>query len=337
MVRPITELISSTRGRLRPFWPYIKILVASALLVVIGLHIDWSAFYGMVDQIHVLWLLPVLVLVIGDRVFMAWKWWYLLRGLGVDANLVEVIFQYYLAGAVGTATQWGPSGDISRVVTVGGQTGRRSVVTASVILEKLGGLAATGALAATSIWVLTSRYELGQWTASIAAVGFVALLSAIIGVLAFWPPALDLMIRLGVKLPVNVVRDAMTNVAEATDAIRGTAAAPIFLCLTCVEQFVPLIVIFLLSTGLGAELSALEIVAVYPSIMFLSRLPLSLDAFGVREALFVFLFGLIGISTEVSFALTLADRIVTLAALGLGIAATWLMKRIWIQDTKDDP
>lgn len=322
----------SIRGHARRLAPYLKGLVAAGLLVVIGLHVDWSEFLALAGQIRVIAFVPVVFLVVGDRVFMALKWWYLLRGLGVDANVVEVVFQYFMAGALGTATQWAPSGDIARAVTVGGHVGRRSVVAASVVLEKLGGLAATGGLAAFSIWILTSRYDLGQWSGPISGIGVAALACTVIGALAFWPPALERMVGIGLRLPVEAVRDAMSDVADATALLRGTPAGPVFLVLTCLEQLVPLIVLFLLSSALGFELTVVEIVAVFPSILFLSRLPLSLDAFGVREALFVFLFGLVGISTEVSFALTLADRVATLAALGLGIGVIWLFRRFGSSD-----
>lgn len=311
---------------LKRLWPVVKVLIAAGLLVIIGLNIDWTRFFDLVTGVRPVWLVPVVLILLLDRAFMGGKWHYLLKGLGVRVGLFETVYQYYMASVIKEAVQWGPSGDIARAVAVGSKVGRHSVVAASVVLERLGGLAGTSAVASTALLILTGRYEVGQWRDPLLTLSVVTVAATVVGILAFWPPALRRMVTLGQKVPWSTLQEPMSRVREATDYLRGWPTGVVFLVLSFIEQVAPLGVLYLLSAAFDFGLSFLEILAVFPIIMFLGRLPFSLDAFGVQEALVVFLFSLVGVSTEVSFALSLSYRVMILLALAIGTGACLALK-----------
>lgn len=311
---------------LKRLWPVLKVLIAVGLLVVIGLYIDWERFLELATGVRPLWLLPVLLVVVCDRAFMGVKWHYLMRGMGVRIELLETVYQYHMAGVIKLASQWGPSGDITRSVAVGARVGSQSVVAASVVLERLGGLAATSALATAALLVLTGGFETGQWEQSLLVLAGITVVGTVVGVLAFWPPALRRMVRLGRKIPWERLQEPMSKVGRATGLLEGRPTGPVFLAMTFAEQGAPLIILYLLAVAFGFDITFVQIVAVFPIVKFLGRLPFSLDAFGVQEALIVFLFSLAGVSTEVAFALSLSHRVMTLAGLAVGTLG-WMALR----------
>ena len=312
----------------RRLWILLKVTVGLGLLGLIGLHVDWTAFIELTSGVRPAWLLLILAIILADRVLMAMKWRYLLSGMGVQAGSIESVYYYFTAGLIGTATQWAPSGDIARAVAVGGSVGHRSVVVASVVLEKLGGLAASGCMATLSVFLLYTRYELGDWSQAVLLLGSITTLSVFVGLAAYWSPMVAKVLQLTSRVPWDGLKRVMAQVLEATELLEGRQTGNVFLALTLLEQLAPPVVLYVLSAAFGFDLTFVEILAVFPILIFLSRLPLSLDSFGVREALFVFLFGLIGVSTELSLALTLTDRVLTVTALCLGTAACTLLRRV---------
>jgi hypothetical protein len=101
----------------------------------------------------------------------------------------------------------------------------------------------------------------------------------------------------------------------------------VFFAFTLAEQGVPVVVTILLVHALGLPLAAGAILSVIPISVFVSRLPISVEALGVREGIFVFLFGLYGVSAAGAFALALMSRVMDLLAIGTGALVCTVIAR----------
>ena len=86
------------------------------------------------------------------------------------------------------------------------------------------------------------------------------------------------------------------------------------------------LVVFLLAQALGSRVELLSVMVIFPFVLLLSMLPISLAGWGVREGAMVMFFGLIGLSAKISLSASLLFGIcMFLAALPGGVL--WLIYR----------
>jgi hypothetical protein len=231
----------------------------------------------------------------------------------------DAVFHYYLGGLVGLAVQWQLGGDLARAAALGQSAGRRQVVLASVVLERVAGLAAAGVMAAAAWTLLNLRYPVlhPTWLALAAAplAAIVTVLPLAVCVVA-GAPALDALVRraprLAARAGLPVLRDALAEGRRFRLVVVG------FFALTLVEQAIALVALWVLKEALGLPIGAYEIVAVSPVIMFFARLPISVEALGIYESLSLVLFGLTGLRPAQSVAMALTDRVMGLLVVTLG-------------------
>jgi glycosyltransferase 2 family protein len=290
-----------------------------ALLAAVLWRVDWREFAATCAGARMGWLAPLAAAVVLDRFWMAAKWRYLLAGLGVRVPLAEAVLQYLAGGLVGLATQWQLSADLARALGLGRKLGQHRLVAASVVFEKIVGAAALSALSIVSLALLTARLDPGPWRAPLVlAVTLAAALSGL-PLLALSARATGPLSTLAGRLPGKRVRDGAAALVRTFEELRGLGAAGwVFFLLTLGEQLMPLVGLWFLKEAFRLPLSWVEILAVMPLIQLFSRLPISVEALGVREGLYVWLLGLVGWSAAESFAVALAGRVVTTVVFAAG-------------------
>lgn len=313
---PVRTARSRSRNR---WWLFVRLLLAILLLAVVLRRVDWGQFLEVIDDVQPIWLVAVFVVATIDRFWMAGKWWYLLRQLGTSPSVFDAVRHYYSGGLVGAAAQWQLGGDIARAVGLGRSVGRPGVVAASVVFEKVTGLAASGMWALLAAVLLNARWPEVPLRISIIAAALAAVILASIPFLAgsaLAPRALALLAR---YLPsIRMRRLAERGATTLHECRPPRRAILVFFALTLGEQAVPVVIVSLLANALELTLAPLAILSVVPISAFFSRLPISLEALGVREAIFVYLLGLYGLSAAGALALALATRVLDLVAVSTG-------------------
>jgi glycosyltransferase 2 family protein len=300
-------------------WRLLRVVIALGLLALVVSRVEWSGVRAVLSQTR-LSLLP-LILLLGtlDRLWMAGKWYYLLRGLGVPVRFFEVAAHYYFGGLVGAAVQSGVGGDIARASAVGRHSGKVGVVATSVVLERLAAFIALGLLAAVSLVLVQGRYEFGSRAVMLIAAVPVAAAVALTPVLISTRVATTLLSRVVKLFPRLAGNFGLSGGLQGPGRLQRVRSVLLrFFLLTLAEQLVPLANVYLLKEALQLDLGPYAIVAITPLIMFFTRLPISVEGLGVYEGLSVLLFGLAGLSAASALTLALLDRIMGLLVLGLG-------------------
>jgi len=301
------------------------VAVGVALLGAVALRVDWGEFAAVVAGASPAWLLLVLGAGVADRLWMAGKWHYLLRGLGVPARFFDAALAYFVGHLVGLATQWQLSGDVTRAVRVGRAFGRHGRVAASVVLEKLTGAAASALVAAGALALLTLRYGVLPRGAALGGAALLAAGSAAALVLALSRAGARVLRRVAHVHPALQALLARLGVTDAVGASDGQGRALgrvgwTFFALTLLEQAMPVLDMYLLKQSLGLSVDTARLLAAVPVVMFVSRLPISIDGIGVYEGLSVVLYGLLGLSASQSLALAVLARAVGLLGTAAGAA-----------------
>ena len=306
-------------------WRIARILIALGLLALVVTRVDWVEVRLVLSQTRLSLLPFIFVLGTLDRLWMAWKWYYLLRGLGVPVRFLQVAGQYYLGGLLGTAVQSQLGGDIARASAVGRHSGRTRIVAASVVIEKVVGFIAAGILAGAALVLVRYRYEVVSRTLLLAAAVPVAVAIGLAPMLAYprftaslLSRSLNIYPRLASKLP-------LAGMLTSPDRLQQARVIPRFFLLTLAEQLVPLANLFVLKEALGLHLSGYAILAFTPLITFFARLPISIEALGIYEGLSIYLFGMAGLSAASALAIALLDRVMGLVVLAFGgLAYAWV-------------
>lgn len=241
-------------------------------------------------------LAVALALVVIDRVLMAAKWSILLRAQGIVEPLPVLIRSYFVATFYGSFLPTGVGGDVIRVIDIA--RGREAVgpVTASVIMERILGLLALAALALVTLGVFVLRVRSD----------ILPLLGVVLGALVLGTAVL--LWALHGRIPARLARliRAFRNYAGHRGALMR------FFLYSMIEHLVPVAAVYAMARALGLGLPFWVFLVIIPLELFVTRIPISLDGIGVREGLYVALFGQAGLTASEAFVLAIVGRVVTL-------------------------
>jgi uncharacterized membrane protein YbhN (UPF0104 family) len=292
----------------RPGWRrrvgfYARILASAVALALVVRLVSGREIMAALAGADLRWILVALGCVALDRVVMAGKWRILLAAQGLVHSLGELVRVYFVATFYGSFLPTGVGGDVIRIMQVSRGPERGPAVTASVVMERVLGLIATAVLVAvtTGGFVLGRRPDLEPFL----GLAFAAVLLGI-GGLAFalhgpWHE----------RLPGPLARFAL---AFRVYSGRWGALARFF-GWSFLEQLIPVVAVYSMAMALGYELGFPVFLLVIPLDLFVSRIPISVDAIGIREGLYVALFGQAGLGASEAFLLALVGRVVTLVGL----------------------
>jgi uncharacterized membrane protein YbhN (UPF0104 family) len=224
-----------------------------------------------------------------DRVLMALKWHQLLRVLDERLGRWGAIRVYYESTFIGFALPLGGLGpDIVRFVRLRSRGIDPHVTLASMVMERLNGVLATLALVVVGFAVLAglAPQPALQNFALVAGAGAAAAGAVFTGLIfhpAFGRGLFRLLIRL-LRLPTASVSARFARYAEAAAAYaaRRTTLA-VNLCLSMIEQTIPVFTMWVGSHALGAPLPWIVCLAVAPVAVIIQRLPLTYAGIGLRE------------------------------------------------------
>ena len=252
-------------------------------------------------------MLLAVLLAAADRLVMAVKWRLLLRARGLPVSLWTAVRAYWASSLVGLVLPVTVGADALRVLILR-RVGMLDV-TASIVIERILGTIAMGSvalvscvlLAATVAGVSVHRLTVGLAVALVLAVVFFvgSLLAS-----ALWtarPTATSSWLR------------------KATGAYSKYRQHPVvlslFYVLSIVESLVVALIAFVVAMGLGLAVPLHLLIATVPIAFASARLPVSLGGFGVQEASFVYLAGLVGVPATEALSIMLLLDVAMLIAL----------------------
>jgi glycosyltransferase 2 family protein len=233
-----------------------------------------------------------------DRVMMALKWGILLRAIGIVRPLRELVRIYLVGTFYGSFLPTGVGGDVIRVIEVARGREEIAAATASVVMERVLGLIALVLLVFLCLLAF----------AAVEGDRFRHLLLPVAAI--FVAGILGLAWALHGRIPQRLERfaAAFRRYAGERPALRH------FFGLSFLEQLLPVAANYWMSRALGLEVSFLAFLMIIPIILFVARIPISIDGLGLVEGLYVWLFAYAGLGPSESFLLALMGRVFTVLA-----------------------
>lgn len=294
--------------------------VSFALLGILALLVDFQEVYRTLQSANLPLLGAALGVAFADRLLMAGKWFPLLRVQLPDAKISRAIRAYFASGFAGLILPSSVGGDALRSVGLGRDRDSVVEVSASVVLERLLGLVGSGIVTLLVLWVAwKASIQMGVLLPWALACFGVSLLLAIVPYSAHMRRGLGKVLRhFEGKRWANLLR----RFGEACKTYRGHQRTLLVVgFLSVVEQFAPILVLWIGARALHLGLSFESIFVAVPLTFFVARLPVSVAGIGVVEGGLVYLLGLFGASVSQAVSLSVVGRVVELCTLLPG--AVW--------------
>lgn len=311
----------TTGGSKRRWGRWVRVVLGVGLLAILLTQVDLAGAIRVVAGARLELLLLALLILLASRIIAALRWYLLVRGRHSAATpgaVVRIMFVssfagYFLPGSVGV--------EVLRIYGLGRRMRDPALSATSVLVERLVATAVLVLLvlvgAAARPPGLPERIDLLAWLClGVLVLGVLALMA---------PPARRLALRLLPGRRLARIREAFGKVFVALDSYRSRPAliggsfllAFVFQLMRCASVTVN-------AAALGHPLPFTFIMIVYPAMLLVSLLPISIAGLGVREVSFVYFLGLGGMPAEVALPLALIQRFFAILATLPG--AWWYMK-----------
>jgi uncharacterized protein (TIRG00374 family) len=289
-------------GRRR--WLAVQALVSIVLLLLLMRRLDLTAFRALFLRLPVWFYLFSLAVILAGQVAYAWRWHVLLKAAGVRAPLSTVVAQYFIGICLANFFPSTVGGDLARVYYLGRDHGYRQV-TASVVLDRILGIALLAPLASAAMWSVSPPSSLFATArlvvTAVAAASVAALVLAVAGTGGLakrvgWmgPAAVRMAERLQrLRSDMEAALKKPKVVVQAAAVVGGYA----FVIALLYVQYIWLVT--------GSASSVVMMFAVVTTTAVLSNIPISLNGLGLREQLHAALLVPLGIPAEVAVGISL--------------------------------
>jgi uncharacterized protein (TIRG00374 family) len=298
----------------QPSGRLLKPLVTLALYIFIFTYwVDVADLANRLRATRVEYVLFGVVLYSAGQMISAYKWYLLLEpvhlvtsyGRAVAFYFIGMFFNIFLPTIVG--------GDAVKAILLSRETGSTGRATMSVFMERNVGLAALLTIATVAAWYAPPVRLLGLSLAALVVLLLAGYLAANL-VLAS-PRAYKAIDALIAATPLSAMRHRAVSLYDGIVPYRkhvGLLATAI--ALSFLFQAIVIVVVFLNALALGQSFSISALAVFVPLISLAGMVPVTVNGLGVREALYVLLFGQLGASRDLSVSLALLYLAVTFMA-----------------------
>lgn len=256
----------------------------------------------------------------GGQAVSAWRWKILLEPVRLDVSYPRLLAYYFTGMFFNLFLPTIVGGDAVKAMLLARDTGAPARSAMSVFMERNLGLCALTIVAVVAAELAPRVEVLGlsirslTWllTAGYAAAN-VALLS---------PVAYRIVDRVIAATPLSRFRPRAGSLYQAVVPYKtARRAVSLGIALSFIHQAVVIAVVFLNARALSLDVPLAAVAVFVPLVSLAGMAPISVNGLGVREALYILLFGRLGVPAETAVSLALLYLAVTVfASLPGGVA-----------------
>jgi uncharacterized protein (TIRG00374 family) len=298
--------VSKTRDTALLLKVLVRLGISAALLYFVLRSIDLPAFWERVKGMNPAWILLALAAYAFTQSIAVWRWNRLLRAQHIEVERcrltesiwVSMFFNNFLPSNIG--------GDVVRIADTAPAAGSKTLAMTVILMDRVLGLtalviiASSGALVASllGVHVPGARW---LWMASalgaVAAI-FVIAMPQLVGHALLPVRALD---KPWLTERAQRLEDAVMRFRNAPTAVGGAFAGAMVVQITIVAFYL------LTAEGLAVPLPIFLGAVLIPVSLVVQMAPVSINGFGVREAVFAFFFRRYGLPADAAVALSLVS------------------------------
>jgi uncharacterized protein (TIRG00374 family) len=304
----------------------LRVLVSVGLMYVIITRVGVSTVVENIRAVPLLVLAASIALSVLNVGIGAWKWQILLDAKGETHSFGRLWVYYYIGQFFNAFFPSTIGGDSVRMLYLRGDVDEGADAFSSVVVERLTGLLGLWLIGSIAAVVAYQQLPVEVFVAiavttvifcCILLVFFSSTTKRLLSSTVFTITVMDL----GEKL-----EQVHTSVNEYRNHSRHLWYA---LALSIVFHFILSLNNYVMSLGLGMDIPFVYFMIVTPIVAILLFIPISVQGFGVRETLYVVLYGAVGASPDLAFTLGLLMGIVLGVLNNLFGGIVYLGYRLW--------
>lgn len=283
----------------------LKLAVSAGLLIWLLTRADTAALVATFRHIHAGWAAAALAAYAAMVAVSVWRWGLLLRAQTVNVGawtltesfLVATFFNNFLPSNIG--------GDVVRVTDTAPYTGSKTVAATIVLVDRFLGLVALFAVAAVGAWIAARDGVVlpgsqWLWIPPVAAAAVLVPVLKAPGQLAHLTAGVE---RLGGEW----LRERVGRLVGVCERFARRPQPLLWTTLGAVAVQTLLVAFFLCTAwSLDVPLPVVTALCVVPLSLAAQMVPISINGFGVREAVFAFFFTRLGLGLTPALSLSLA-------------------------------
>jgi glycosyltransferase 2 family protein len=310
----------------------IKLLVTVGLLAILLERTPLHGIGARVRAMDVASLAAAVALLFSISLTTAVRWKVILQHFGARAGLAGLWRYTLIGGFFNQILPSGVGGDLFRIWYARKRNASAREAVGSVVVDRMLGLVALTAIAIVGApFVLWRSGAPLMLVAPLAAIGAVLAASAAFLSLDRLEPLLTAALRrisFG-RAPLWSHRMLQAGAWAARSTRLMLMAWPegaITLGISLANQLLTGYVAFLLLAGMGDSVGLGWVLVLFPAVLLVSVLPISLGGWGVRESAMVIVFALVGVPADAALSASILYGVCLLAA-SLPGAAVWVTER----------
>jgi hypothetical protein len=254
-----------------------------------------------------------------NRFIMGYKWRMLLKIKNINISLFAITKIYYIGNFLGLFLPPTVGTDVVRAYYISKDGSSKADIISSIIMERLLGFLALfiAALLGFILFInIITTHNLNENGLFLVLIGL-----TIVGVSGF---LLSLNQRFN-NLITSFLRKKedkkywkkivpkFLKVYESYISHKNFKLVLVgFLILTFAEIFTVVLWSYTIALGLDIHIPLIYFLAFMPLVLFLIRLPISFDGFGINEGLFVYFLSLVGIQAATGFSVGIINHFITI-------------------------
>ena len=302
----------------------LKLTVSTILLIVLFRRADIPTMASKFRQMDPVWTVAALAVYGLMLAVSAWRWRLLLRVQTVEASLGTLTKSFLVATFFNNFLPSNIGGDVVRVADTAPLTGSKTLATTVVLIDRIIGLIALLVLAAAAsamAWRLGLPLDGMQYV-------WIALVAFTCGLLFFlrYPEKLTRTVRRILADRLQAVQLRLQNLVAAVSRF-AQEPRELWVAFGGALLVQALLILFYVCTArsLSVPFPLLAASVIVPISLAVQMVPLSINGFGVREAVFAFFFTSLGLNVSSALTLSLGSAMLIML-FSLSGGAVFLMR-----------
>ena len=299
---------------------WLKLVVTLALYALVFYWTDASAIAAELGRVQLGPVFVGVLLYMAGQAVSSWKWQILLAPVRLEVPYHKVLAFYFTGMFFNLFLPTIVGGDAVKALLLARETGAPARATMSVFMERNVGLCAllivaiAAAELAPPVELFGMSLRLLTW---VLAAGYAAA-----NIVLMSPLVYRIADRAIAATPLARLRPRADSLYQAIVPYRS---APVRMLagvgLSFIFQGIVIAVVFLNAQALALDVPLAAVAVFVPLVSLAGMVPVSVNGLGVREALYILLFGRVGVPVETAVSLALLYLAVTfLASLPGGVA-----------------
>ena len=280
----------------------LKLSISVGLLAMLFRQTDMSAVLARLRQVEPAWVGLALLVHTALLIVSGWRWRRLLVTQDVHASTWQLTVSCLVANFFNNFLPSNIGGDVVRVADTAGLTGSRTVATAVVLLDRALGFIALVAVAACGSLLLRHALPGTGYLWVLLVLGAVGA-AVVVSRPALVPRLLRPLTRVreeGVTERLGRIEDMLGRVGSDRGRLLQAFAGAV------VVQVLVVLFYVCVARGLHVDLPLRDALVIVPVSLVIQLAPVSINGFGVREAVFSYLFKRLGHPVDAGLALSIA-------------------------------